>query len=78
MNRMVRVAGLATGRGKIMRPKIDEEAVRVRGCQIIVEPRRMKPFVFYPVSLDASELIIHKTLDEKIIVFVNLETKNKE
>ena len=70
MTRFVkRVAGLVTGRGKIMPPKISRDAVRVRGSFVIVEPRKMKPFVFYPVRFPKKRLLLYKTHEGKIIIY---------
>lgn len=73
---MVRVAGLVTGRGKIMPQKLSSDVVKVRGRQIIIDPSRMKPFVFYPVSLEKKDLLIYKTLEGKAIIYEDLPSRS--
>jgi len=76
MTPLGRANSLVTGRGKIMPPKLARDAIRSRGRQVIVEPSKMKPFVFYPVSLEKENLLIYKTPEGKIIIYEDLPPRS--
>ena len=56
-----------------MPPKIDENAIKVRDNQVIIDPSKLKPFVFFPIKLSKENLIVYKTYEGKIIIYEDVK-----